>query len=199
MKKEKNRWTIIKTISISDFIQIFISLVLLGTLIFTFRSIYQQYKFNRNALRPWIYVEPAMTLEILYPYGSVRIMYTLKNIGKTPGYHLEVTTTYTHTEDFPIEKLRAFKEREEPFSKAYIFPNQELKGYSPLKKKVTSKDDLMEFLVDEDVYLHCYLTYLDFDKNEYFFRITFSISNVLETIEGYSIFCVVVDASETRI
>ena len=121
---KKNKWSIIKTISISDFIQIFISLVLLGTLIFTFRSVYQQNKFNRNALRPWIYIEPAMTLEILYPYDTVRINYTLKNIGKTPGYNLEVATTYTHTEDFPIEELKAFKGREEPFSKAYIFPNQ---------------------------------------------------------------------------
>ena len=186
-----NRKKIMKKSSISDYIQIAITILIAGTLILTLINVVNQNNFNKNTLRPWIL--PEMSGQLIIGKTNVEKTIFLSNPGYSPAIDVYMYSLLNNSKEFPIDtikyKIRGF----EKFKKAIIFPNQKKRKYTmPTRFTIqdnnlpenNSMNQIRDFLLKDEVYLHLYVIYMSPDKQKYYLKETFRMKYVKNIENG---------------
>jgi hypothetical protein len=166
----KEEWTL------SNLIQLGVFVGILVTCIFTYCNIRQQGEFNRNAFRPWIYVEPRKNIEVMD--GRIIFWYNLKCDGESPGYNVVRYEAITFDSIFPIKKFKELKrDRTKKLEKIGLIAPRTTKYLDDHRiidfGDRTSKDSLIQKIVGRSLFAHIYVEYSDFKNNLYCFSCTY--------------------------
>lgn len=134
-------------------------------------SVEQQLEFNRNMLRPWVYIDPTKEMRI---NGTIfSLTYSTINIGYSPAFDIHCLAAISNSDKYPEDNFREKYIEKVPF---FLFPSQrstessiefDMKTFS---KILSSKDAIAKYLKKNNLYLHTYLEYIDTDNNKYFLR-----------------------------
>lgn len=142
--------------------QFIIAVLILVTVYVAYRNILQQGEFNRNSLRPWVYVK-----ELRQPQAKqtnadtvcVMFDYSLKNVGKTPALNVRAFSIFSiYGKKFPEDILK--KKIVESKMLGIIFPDQLLFPTSnTIFRKPITMDTILKKITDDSAYVHIYVEY----------------------------------------
>ncbi|TES91214.1 MAG: hypothetical protein E3J87_08200 [Candidatus Cloacimonadota bacterium] len=175
-------------------VEIAVFFILLGTFIKTCSNIEHQKDFYHLSLRPWVSIDSLSskdipiviqqkvdTFAVSCTLDCRKILYQLKNTGKTPAYHIQIISYYDSLKIFPNDTMIKFKETNK-IVEAYLFRETDkevssvLIPMSRLKKTRRHKsDDSLSNVEKVDLYLHFYIEYQDIKNVQYPFQCTFKI------------------------
>lgn len=181
-----------KQLTPSEVIQGLIFIGILITCIFTFCSIKQQSKFNRNSLRPWLNIKPRQ--EIGIEDGIVKISYFINCTGRSPAFQVEAYSILTENDTFPVSKIKEEMKREQ--AKSFLVPG----GQTYVDKKsirikyiitktnaitnevrkdtiAVTSSDIIDRINGGNAFVHFYLDYEDYSANQYFLRLTTQLTD----------------------
>jgi hypothetical protein len=144
----------------ADYIQTGIFVVIAATCIFTGISVSDQTKFNKNALRPWVMLEPVDTFSIVND-TMIKWYISAKCYGRTPALNLKVASKLNLNENNPYQSGAT----ESPGDViAFLFPDHVgfSRGMRPLSD--LGIDNIAATDSSCRLFLHIWVSYYDVNK-----------------------------------